>query len=46
MIDITEEKPVSLVKAEEQLQKAGNRLKAEKKKAGEEKESRTPTTRL
>ena len=37
MIDITEEKPVGLIKAEEQLQKAANRLKAEKKKAGEEK---------
>lgn len=37
MIDVLEEKPAGLLKAEEKLQRAANRLKAEKKKAGEEK---------
>ena len=36
MINVSEQKSASLVKAEEQLQKATNRLKEEKKKANEE----------
>ena len=37
MIDVKEAKPASLIKAEEQLQRATNHLKEEKKKANEEK---------
>ena len=37
MIDVKETKPASLIKAEEQLQRATNHLKEEKKKANEEK---------
>lgn len=36
MIEVIEEKSASLIKAEEQLQKATNHLKEEKKKASEQ----------
>ncbi|MBQ8913368.1 MAG: hypothetical protein IJ054_04905 [Lachnospiraceae bacterium] len=35
MINISEEKPASLIKAEELLEKANNRLREERKKANE-----------
>ena len=37
MIDISEEKPVGLFKAEELLDKANNRLREERRKASEQK---------
>lgn len=37
MIDVSDEKPAGLIKAEELLEKANNRLREERKKASEQK---------